>query len=261
MAQYSNYKKVSGETLAAGSIAANQLNSVGLDTWNVKWVYGCVCSCSTGCCCLWTVPAGVKRVTFDMWGGGGGGTGSCNCSRCHVYRGAQGGYYNTKTIDVEEGWQYTICAAGDTGCCSRECVACPGNPSYVNGCNLTNFCAIGGHGGIACNSWSHGCFSENQCCRAPGDNGGDFGMGNHIGAMWNPTSFFCHCHGRNSIPTSAPFIGTNVFQGLNTCWVRCGCWLVPYGHGGQNSMTNECGSSCCGQGGTGGPGLVKITYV
>jgi hypothetical protein len=26
-------------------------------------------------------------------------------------------------------------------------------------------------------------------------------------------------------------------------------------------MTNVCGSSCCGQGGMGGPGLVKISYV
>jgi hypothetical protein len=47
----------------------------------------------------------------------------------------------------------------------------------------------------------------------------------------------------------------------NFCWMRCGCWTVPYGHGGQNGMTNYCGSSCCGQGGTGGPGLVKITFV
>jgi hypothetical protein len=45
------------------------------------------------------------------------------------------------------------------------------------------------------------------------------------------------------------------------CWIRCGCWRVPYGSGGAGAMTTLCGSSCCGQGGTGGPGLVKITYV
>jgi hypothetical protein len=51
-----------------------------------------------------------------------------------------------------------------------------------------------------------------------------------------------------------------VFQQNNFCWMRCGCWTVPYGHGAQNAMTNYC-DRCCGQGGTGGPGLVKITYV
>ena len=44
------------------------------------------------------------------------------------------------------------------------------------------------------------------------------------------------------------------------CSIRCGCWTVPYGHGGQNAMTTCCGSGVCGQGGTGGGGLVKITY-
>ena len=99
------------------------------------------------------------------------------------------------------------------------------------------------------------------CCVGPAANGGDFGMGNHLGAMWNPKGFFCHCHGRYSMPTSAPFIGTQVQVQQQFCWVRCGCWTVPYGHGGQNAQTNYCGSSCCGQGGMGGSGLVKITYV
>ena len=48
--------------------------------------------------------------------------------------------------------------------------------------------------------------------------------------------------------------------GLQFCWIRCGCWTVPYGHGGQGALTDQCGR-CCGQSGMGGPGLVKITYV
>jgi hypothetical protein len=95
---------------------------------------------------------------------------------------------------------------------------------------------------------------------APGNWGGEFGMGPHRGHYWNPRGVFCHCHGRYTVPTSAPFIGTNVKQQANFCWVRCGCWQVPYGHGGQNAMTNYC-ERCCGQGGTGGGGLVKITFV
>tara|TARA_B100000003_G_C10925378_1_gene368946 strand:- start:30 stop:815 length:786 start_codon:yes stop_codon:yes gene_type:complete len=261
MAQYSNYKKVSGASLPAGSVTADKVGTVGLNTWNVKWFWGSPNACTPGCCCLWTVPSGVRRMTIEMWGAGGSGSGSCNCSRCLVFRGAQGGYYNTKTIDVQEGWQYTVCAAGVYRCCYRNCVGCCGCASYVNGCNLSNFCAIGGHGGIHCNSWTLNCHSENMCCRAPGNNGGDFGMGNHMGGYWNPKGYFCHCHGSVSNPTAAPFIGTGVMQQLNFCWIRCGCWTVPFGHGGQNGMTTYCGSGHCGQGGMGGAGLVKITYV
>jgi hypothetical protein len=262
MASYASYKKIDGSFFEDEVIPADALNPSGLDTWCVKWIYGSPVNCTQGCCCLWTVPTGVKRVTFELWGSGGNGTGACSCSRCHVYIGAQGGYYNTKTIGVEEGWTYTICAGGVYPCNSRECTGCSGCSSYVNGCNLSNFCAIGGNTGIACNSWSLGCFSDNgRCCMSPGTWGGDFGMGNHQQQFWRPKGWACHCHGNYSIPSAAPFIGTNVMQTANFCWIRCGCWTVPFGHGGQNAMSDQCGSSCCGQGGTGGPGLVKITYV
>ena len=48
-------------------------------------------------------------------------------------------------------------------------------------------------------------------------------------------------------------------QNSNYCWIRCGCWIAPYGQGGQSATSNYCGR-CCGQGGTGGPGLVKLTF-
>ena len=167
MAQYSNYKKVSGSTLPAQSVTASKLQTTGLDTWNVKWFYGRACECTTGCCCLWTVPTGVARMTIEMWGAGGSGQGACSCNRCQTYRGAQGGYYNSKTIDVQSGWTYTVCAGGVYRCRERDCVGCCGCASYVNGCNLSNFCAIGGHGGIACGNWSIACFSYMPCCLAP----------------------------------------------------------------------------------------------
>ncbi len=260
MAQYSNYKKVSGGTLPTGSIPATALNSSGLDTWNVKWFWGSPNECTSGCCCLWTVPTGVARAHIEMWGAGGSGTGACSCSRCHVYRGAQGGYYNSKTISVNPGWTYTVCAGGVYTCRNRECCGCKGCNSFVNGCNLSNFCAIGGHGGIACNSWSLGCNSYQPCCLGPTANGGDFGMGNHAGTFGG--SVFCHCNYQWTCTTGAPFLaaGGNGVSALVNCWVRCGCWTVPYGQGGQGGMTTYCGG-CCGQGGTGGGGLVKITYL
>ena len=260
MANYSSYKKVQSDAFGAGIINDSKISSTAFATWNVKWIYGSPNVLSGGCCCLWTVPTGVGRITFELWGSGGNGHGSCSWDRCHHYRGAGGGYYNSKTITTAPGCQYTICASGVYPCCSLECVGCQGCASYVNGYNLSNFCAIGGYRGEANTSWQEACNSVFECCLAPGNNGGDFGMGNHTGNFGWLTSQ-CHCHCQGSAPSSAPFLGTDVQQNMMTCWIRHGCWTVPYGNGGMGAMTTYCGSWDNGYGNTGGPGLVKITYV
>ena len=59
----------------------------------------------------------------------------------------------------------------------------------------------------------------------------------------------------------APFLTSGgVEQLMEQCWSRCGCWTAPYATGGQGAMTTYCGR-CCGQGGQGGSGVVRITYV
>ena len=167
-------------------------------------------------------------------------------------------------IETNGNCQYTVCAAGVYPCLSRECYGCMGCTSYVNGYNLSNFCAIGGQRGNANTSWTEACTSDNACCRQPGQNGGDFGFGNHTSAWSNSRHDtyrgWCHCYHYGQSPTSAPLLGTTAMQSIRECWIRCGCWIVPYGHGGMNAMTTYCGNGHCGQGGTGGGGLVKITY-
>ena len=262
MASYGSYKKIVSGQILDGTIPPDALESSAGPQYGVKHVFGQVNVCSPGCCCLWTVPAGVKRVTFELWGSGGNGHGFCSCNRCHHYKGAGGGYYNSKTISVQEGWQYTVCASGVYRCCSRNCQGCRGCSSYVNGCGLSNFCAIGGQEGQAETNWSTACYSSFSCCIAPNSNNGDFGMGNHSGHWGGST--FCHCNYHWTCTTNAPFLAGGSGSGQHlvpNCWVRCGCWHVPYATGGQGGMTTLCGSSCCGQGGTGGGGLVKITYV
>ena len=166
-------------------------------------------------------------------------------------------------IDTVAGCQYRVCAGGVYPCLSRECCGCIGCASYVNGYNLSNFCAYGGSCGHANDSWSTSCNATWHCCVGPTSNGGQFGMGN-LRDSWTNGGYstnrgWCHCYVQMTNPTAAPFIGTEVIQSLRECWVRCGCWIVPYGNGGQNAMTTYC-ERCCGQGGTGGGGLVKITY-
>ena len=75
---------------------------------------------------------------------------------------------------------------------------------------------------------------------------------------WN-----CHCTGAvaNTMSSGAPFLTSEgVETMLEQCWSRCGCWTAPYATGGQGAMTTYCGR-CCGQGGQGESGVVRITYV
>ena len=126
MASYSSYKKVDGTSILSSTITDTKISSGALQNYCVLWVRGNIGNCSPGCCCLWTVPTGVRRLTFDVWGAGGNGAGACSCNRCQHYAGAQGGYYNSKTISVCPGWTYTICAGGVYPCNSIECSACDG---------------------------------------------------------------------------------------------------------------------------------------
>ena len=263
MANYNSYKQISNTQITDGTITTTQLQTGAFSNWCVKWFYGSPNACQSGCCCNWTVPTGVQRATWELWGSGGNGHGQCSCNRCGNWSGAQGGYYNTKTITTSGGCSYTVCAGGVYPCYSRNCSGCSGCSSYVNGYNLSGFCAIGGHPGCYSNNWSTSCFStQGRCCMSPGAAGGDFAMGNHQGAALRYDGFNCHCFYNEAVPTGAPFIGTlGVSYGVRQCWIRCGCWSVPYGHGGQGAIGSYCGSSCCGQGGTGGGGLVKVTYV
>ena len=260
MANYTDYKKVDGASLPAGVITDAKINANALNTWNIQWVYGTTSSVTGGCCCLWTVPTGVYKVTFELWGSGGNGHGFCSWDRCHHYRGAGGGYYASKTITTAPGCQYTVCAAGVYPCCSVECVGCYGCASYVNGYNLSGFCAVGGHRGEANTAWNDACNSTFTCCKGPNDEGADFGMGNHAGQFGTHASQ-CHCHCVGSQPTPAPFIGGEVQYQLSVCWERCGCWTVPFAHGATGGMTTYCGNWDNGTGGTGGSGVVKISYI
>ena len=264
MATYSSYKKISAEGIDANAVDAADFSTALNATYGVKWFYGSPGTQTPGCCCLWTVPAGVKRLHIELWGSGGNGAGTCSCNRCHHFRGAGGGMYTSKMISTVEGCQYTVCAAGVYPCCSRDCTGCYGCASYVTGYNLTNFCAPGGMRGEANTSWSTRCSSDNNCCMGPNSYGSDFGVHTQ-GGTWSATEFvydrgFCHCYTQSMFSGGAALIGTDVQTSIRSCWHRCGCWTVPYGSGGQTAMSTQCGSSCCGQGGTGGGGLVKITY-
>lgn len=268
MASYSSYKSTSirGTNIAPGAICQVNLTDDVRASYNVKWIYGSPSECTSGCCCLWTVPANVKQLKFELWGAGGNGHGACSCNRCQHFMGAGGGTYNTKTISSTPTTQYTVCAGGVYPCYSRECNGCNGCTTYVTGAGLSNFCACGGSAGCANGSWTDSCFSYMDACRTKGDNNGDFATFTHVGPWGAAGSYMypgdaCHCWKHISYSSSAPLMSVGMNQQMiNDCWMRCGCWTVPYASGGQGAKSRVCGTSCCGQGGTGGSGVVKITY-
>lgn len=96
-----------------------------------------------GACCLWTVPGGVTRAQFQIWGPGGGTSTSCCCGGAPF---GPSGAYATVIMNVSAGQQFTLCA----GCavCCYSCACNPGIqggcPSFVTGPNINLFCAQGG---------------------------------------------------------------------------------------------------------------------
>ena len=105
-----------------------------------------------GCNCTWTVPGGVTCARFQLWGAGSSSGTSCCCG--YGLPGATGAYASV-IIPVSSGSSYTICSG-----CAYCCHPCwgggdSGNTSYVQGNGLTNFCALGGRGGICCYLRSH----------------------------------------------------------------------------------------------------------
>jgi len=98
-----------------------------------------------GFCCAWTVPAGVTRARFQIWGAGGGSGAGCCCGGSPF---GSTGAYASVIIPVTAGNTYTLCA-GCAFCCfpsvgTQGRIA--GCPSWVQGAGLCNFCANGGQG-------------------------------------------------------------------------------------------------------------------
>lgn len=260
MANYKSYKVISADQIPDGVVSLDKLQTGVGPTFCVKHFYGSPGACSPGCCCNYQMPAGASKAHWEAWGAGGNGHGACSCNRCQHYQGAAGGTYNSKSISTVGGCSYTVCAAGVYRCYSRECNGCIGCSSYVNGHNLANFCAVGGARGCANGDWSVRCNSYWTCCIAPGANGGDFAMAPHQSnwsGHWN-----CHCTGAvgHTCQSGAPFLGVGNEQYTDQCWVTCGCWTASYGSGGAGAITTYCGR-CCGQGATGGGGIVRLTFI
>ena len=145
--------------------------------------------------CCWVVPAGVTRLTFEIWGSGGSGAGSCCCS-LGIPGGA--GAYARKQVKATvpgglAGCIYTLVPAYATCCSPTQGCGFRGCTSYVTGYGLTNFCAEGGIPGIGvCGpTWtqSGGSGSGNLMCTY-------FTNNCNKGWAWNCATYaaWCSCY-------------------------------------------------------------------
>lgn len=290
MANYNKFKKILNDSIDPGTIVRNDLKN-GFGQLRVFIVANEIALTRDACasfsgetpgqnleqafgrCCQWTVPACVRRVTFELWSGGGGGAGVfCNqCSNQTIHGG--GGGYAVKTIETNEGCQYTICAGGTFPCLQNRCSSAGGGcMSFVTGYNLNNFCVNGGCGGCVCvggDAYSP-CFGDTcigGCAPcACGFYGADFGImgtsGSKIGHSPNQDGGTCS---RNvgTMTGIAPFTGKNGILGTFPTWCLCGCYVVWPGGGGISGSTAYCGNCNVWEqstGGMGGSGMVKVTY-
>lgn len=234
---------------------------------------GCGIVAGSGCCCQWTVPAGITSIIIELWGGGGGGGSAVGCMCCHYGGGGGGGAYSRKTLTgLTTGLQYTLCA-GNGGCGGGKlgmssgpdcCCGSSGGTTYVTGPGLSGFCAGGGLGGESRCGGNRGIQTGNGGCAGTG---GDLNVRGYDGGWWY--------HNKSCWDTGwgwgggSPFGGRNMYMAGDVCSIysnKCGdgktggaCGLTGNFPGGGGTGGNT--SCCCGIcvcGGDAAPGLIRI---
>ena len=279
MATYSSYRKITNDFFSDDIVTQDKLVVGAANRTGVLWIFNsrgfCCQNCANagGCteqangrCCLWTVPAGATKATFEIWSGGGGGAGHTCCNCCSMAIGGAGGNYAIRTVDTAPGCQYQICAGGSWPCAkSHTCTASMGCRSFVNGFGLSNFCTVGGCGGWMCNGDAWGPRTQQSCanCNICGHFGADMGIMGTTGYKLGHGS--CSCQRADGQWTGvAPMIGKWGFNAATQAWCSCGCYVNWPAGGGVSGASGLCGNvaKCCAGGmGMGGSGIVKVTFA
>ena len=218
---------------------------------------------SDGCCCLWTVTANIRSVTFEVWGAGGDGAGGCCCMSTAI--GSVSGSYAVTTVDTVPGRQFRICSA-PSGCCTATCdgLSSNGAPSYVfdvnAGANIV--CACGGQGANMRPTFT-GSGEGYTCCWGRLGNGG-YAQCGYVVCGTGGTGFrnqFCHSDQYQMVSGGFSASG-RLSPDRCSIWACQGCAIMksaPSWPGGSGADGNACGGGFC-SGQWGAPGSVKVTY-
>lgn len=236
--------------------------SVNFDTLRI-WNTSTTTASNGGACCLWTVPAGVTWFAVELWGGGGGGAASCCCSA--GWPGGSGSYARKiiSGLNGLGGQQYTLCAAGSTGCSATFCLGCAGNPSFVavNG-GAVQVCASGGTCGRGRCFFQIGCSYSGCAQQQCGSFTGTMGICGVTGSAKGNS--YCSTQYWQYMP-SAPFTMGGNRASMDGCSGSSnGCMGCAYGGyayfpggGGASAATHSDQMSC---GAAGAGGMIEIYY-
>ena len=231
-----------------------------------------------GCCCLWTVPAGITSLVFKLWGGGSSGNDGCCCS-FEAYQGTSGSYVWYQ-MDTQAGCQYRICAGSSTGCAyDKSNTSCYGCPSYVYDVTAaaTIICACGGDEGSQQPGFQSP-YNAYTCCfgRIQGGSSSatqgyvaDANKGIIMPGIGGHGTRNTYCHTQYYYWTHSGFNQPGQMnEDLCSCWYQQGRYVMctsgdPFtGNkfpGGPGTSGIACGGSHC-DGQPGGGGKVYVYY-
>ena len=229
-------------------------NTYSINVCDTSGWYRCGASCS------WTVPTGVTRVQFQLWGPGGGASSNCCCGGAPF--GPSGAYAVVK-MDVTPGNTYTLCA-GCAYCCYayQGAPGICGSPTFVTGPGLC-VCADSGiscycHWGqdISASGTGSGCGVPHFDGCAPNSCSG----WNFCWDSGNDDTEICHAFSRQTWYTNCKDETRNIeAYGLNGMWpamkiagdLNSGTYSVSPPVFGFENMTccaeftgNTCGGCC-----------------
>jgi hypothetical protein len=186
-----------------------------------------------GATCTWTVPSGVTRARFQLWGAGGGANKAPCC--CGDAPFGSTGAYASVIIPVTAGNSYVICS-GCAFCCFGSTTSganrIPGCPSWVTGPGLCNFCANGGQGSLG--NWmaaygkSTPCYLATNCCTGQSicNNGGDTC---HTGSC-SSGGIIPYTPGASYFGTTTSATTPSIVYGIRGMWPLM-CWTTSnYGY-------------------------------
>ena len=231
-----------------------QSGSTGINVCDNSGYYRCDRSCN------FTVPAGVTRVQFQLWGPGASTSGQCCCGGWPF---GPSGAYTAVRLNVTPGEVYCICT-GCAYCCqaSQTTPGICGTPTWICGPGL----AVCADSGISCYCYWNADLGSTSCaCAIPAYSAGSTATGSDTCAPngcsgWNfcwdsgsDDTTVCHAFSRATWKYNCASTTRNlVCYGLNGVWphMKIGsdlstgtCSVAPPIFGYENCMCVEVWSS------------------
>lgn len=230
----------SSPTASTGAISADSSGNVVLTglcfggDCRGSWPMSNIQAFTTPGAASWTVPAGVKKITVEVWGGGGGGYSSAQS-------GGGAGGYGKDIISVTPGEVLNITVGAGGSTCSSSCGSA--NNGGATSLSRSGTTLISATGGLLSSAGGSSTAKINI-------NGG---YGNQFSTLSNASGYT-----RISIGGNSPRGGSGGWNGMTGTGGSCNPQGIAPGGGGASS--NAVNGTGCISAGAGGAGRLIIYY-